>query len=383
MKSFSLSATPEIIFGVGRLAELGERAAALAADGSVMLIADPALAAPGITARARASLEARGVRTGFYDRFTGEPKAADIDAAAHLAREAGATCIIGLGGGSALDTAKVVAAAAVSGERAETYALAEAPLPRDTLPIIAIPTTAGTGSEVTRTSVFTDHHKAKVWAWGDRLRPRLAILDPELTTGVPPQVTAATGLDALVHAIEASTNRNRNPAIDLYCHRAIELITAHLERAVVDGGDIAARSALLLGSCYAGIAIDNCGTALAHNISHAMATLAPVPHGRATGLAMLATMEWVAEGAPDAFAAVAAAMGETEDAHRAAAAFRRLVERSRIKVSLAGDGLDLGRPDLLAAAMARPENAPMRNSTQRHVSDADLLSLAERVYALK
>jgi alcohol dehydrogenase class IV len=161
------------------------------------------------------------------------------------------------------------------------------------------------------------------------------------------------------------------------------LIASHLERAVADGSDIEARSALLLGSCYAGIAIDNCGTALAHNISHAMAALAPIPHGRATGLAMLATMDWVLEGARDAFAAVAAAMGERAEPEQAVAAFGRLVRRSGLKVSLEGDGLDLGRADLLAAAMAAPENAPMRNSTQRTVSDADLLMLAERVYALR
>ncbi|HKQ95874.1 MAG TPA: iron-containing alcohol dehydrogenase [Aestuariivirgaceae bacterium] len=383
MQSFSLSAVPEIAFGVGRLAELGDRAAAVAGSGAVMLIADPALSGQGITARARASLEDKGLRVGLFDRFTGEPKAADIDVAGQEARAAGATCIVGLGGGSALDTAKVVAAVAVSGLSAEAYALAATALPNDTLPIIAIPTTAGTGSEATRTSVFTDHRKAKVWAWGDVLKPRLAILDPALTTGVPAAVTAATGLDALVHAIEAATNRNRNPAVELYCHRAIGLIAAHLERAVADGGDLEARSALLLGSCYAGIAIDNCGTALAHNISHALAALAPVPHGRATGLAMLATMDWVLDGARDAFAAVATAMGEGAEAEQAVAAFDRLVRRSGMKVSLEGDGLDLGRADLLAAAMAAPENAPMRNSTQRTVSDADLLMLAERVYALR
>ena len=383
MQSFSLSAVPEIAFGAGRLAELGDRASALAGSGAVMVVADPALSGQGITARAKASLEAKGLRVGLFDRFTGEPKATDIDEVGQQARAAAATCIIGLGGGSALDTAKVAAAVAVSGLSSETYALAATPLPKDTLPVIAIPTTAGTGSEATRTSVFTDHRKAKVWAWGDVLKPRLAILDPELTTSVPSPVTAATALDALVHAIEAATNRNRNPAVELYCHKAISLIAAHLERAVDDGGDIEARSALMLGSCYAGIAIDNCGTALAHNISHALAALAPIPHGRATGLAMLATMDWVLEGARDAFASVATAMGERAEADQAVAAFGRLVRRSGIKVSLDGDGIDLGRADLLAAAMAAPENAPMRNSTQRSVSDADLLMLAERVYALR
>ena len=131
----------------------------------------------------------------------------------------------------------------------------------------------------------------KVWAWGEELKPDVAILDPELTVGVPPQVTAATGLDALVHAIEAATNKHRNDGNDLYCLKAISLIAANLERAVKHPHDLEARGAMLLASCYGGIGIDNCGTALAHNISHAVADLAPIPHGRATGLAMLATMD--------------------------------------------------------------------------------------------
>jgi alcohol dehydrogenase class IV len=245
-----------------------------------------------------------------------------------------------------------------------------------------VPTTAGTGSEVTSTSVFANSANVKVWAWGPALKPRLALLDPELTVGVPAPVTASTGLDALVHAIEACTNRNRNDIVDLYCHRAITLISGCLLRAIERGDDIEARGALLLGSCFAGIAIDNCGTALAHNISHALAALAPIPHGRATGLAMLATMDWVAEAAPDNFAKVASAMGAEARSSSAVAAFSKLLRSSGIKITLDGEGLELNRPERLAMQMAAPENAPMRKSTVRGVSDDDLLMLAERVYAL-
>jgi alcohol dehydrogenase class IV len=302
----------------------------------------------------------------------------DIDTAAGLARAMKAKAIVGLGGGSALDTAKLVACCAVTGKEARAYQLCETPLPADRLPIIAIPTTAGTGSEVTRVSVFTNAEKIKVWAWSEELKPDAAILDPELTVGVPPAITAATGLDALVHAIEASTNKHATPGNNLYCHKAISLISAHLVKAVKNGGDLEARGAMLLGSCYAGIGIDNCGTALAHNISHALADLAPIPHGRATGLAMLATIGWVAEGNPEAFARVAVAMGVSDVAE----GYERLVRATGIKVSLMGDGLELNRPERLAEHMALPANAPMRKSTKRFPSDADLLMLAERVYAL-
>jgi alcohol dehydrogenase len=379
MQSFVLSRIPEILFGEGRIADLAAKAAALAGkNASVLLVADPALASLGITASALSILAAAGLEAKLYDGLKGEPKAADIDAATAMARDMKARVIVGLGGGSALDTAKLVACCAVSGKPAAAYQLCETPLPANRLPIIAIPTTAGTGSEVTRVSVFTNAGKVKVWAWGEELKPDVAILDPELTIGVPPHITAATGLDALVHAIEACTNRHATPGNDLYCHRAIALISANLETAVKSPDDIEARGAMLLGSCYAGIGIDNCGTALAHNISHAIADLAPVPHGRATGLAMLATIDWVVEGNPAAFDHVAQAMG-TGDAVKA---YDRLVRATGIKVTLAGEGLELNRPELLAEHMASPANEPMRKSCARYPGDADLLMLAERVYAL-
>src|SRR5207237_1081625 len=222
-----------------------------------------------------------------------------------------------------------------------------------------------------RTCIFTNSRHEKVWAWGDETKPEVAILDPELTVAVPPAVTAATGLDALVHAIEASTNRNRQEGNDLYCHRAIALIAKNLERAVKAPNDLDARGAMLLASCYAGIGIDNCGTALAHNISHAIANLAPIPHGRATGLAMLATIDWIAEGNPAAFGKVAAAMNGAD----AVTSYRDLVRSSGIRISLQGDGLELNRPELLAEQMALPANSSMRNATVRTPSDADLLML--------
>lgn len=378
MNSFTLGSIPEIIFGAGRLADVAARAETLGGKGAhVLVVADPALKAPGITGRALDILANAGFETAVYDGLKGEPKQADIDAAAATARASKSKVVIGLGGGSALDTAKLVAACAVSGLSAAAYALCATPLPANRLPIIAIPTTAGTGSEVTRVSVFADADKVKVWAWGEELKPDVAILDPELTIGVPPHITAATGLDALVHAIEACTNKHRNDGNDLYCHRAISLISANLEKAVRNPNDIEARGAMLLGSCYGGIGIDNCGTALAHNISHAVADLAPIPHGRATGLAMLATIDWVAEGNP-AFAKVAAAMGADD----AVKAYARLVRATGIKVSLEGDGLDLGNPKLLAQHMASPANNPMRKSTARYPDDAELVMLAERFLQL-
>jgi alcohol dehydrogenase class IV len=383
MQPFALSAVPEIVFGPGRIAELGGKATALAGrNTSVMIIADPVLTKLGVTARTLAMLRKQGHTAVSFDGFNGEPKSSDVDSASAVAREAKARCIVGLGGGSALDTAKLVASCAVSGRPAETYQFCEAALPAGHLPIICVPTTAGTGSEATATSVFTNSRRVKAWAWGPELKAQVALLDPELTTGIPAPITAATGLDALVHAIEAATNRNRTEAADLYCHRAVSLIVGNLERTIRNGDDTDARGAMLLAATYAGIGIDNCGTALAHNISHAMAALAPIPHGRATGLAMLATIAWVAEGAPRSFAEIARAMGEEPVARSAVRKFERLVRSSGVKIALDDEGFALDRPELLAEQMAAAENMPMRKSTVREVSDGDLLMLARKVYAL-
>jgi alcohol dehydrogenase class IV len=383
MQPFELSRVPAIFFGPGCLKRLKrEVAERIAPESAVMIIADPAMHKLGWTDRVSAMLAETGMRTAVYADFQGEPKVSEIDRAAAAARTLEAELVVGIGGGSALDTAKLVAAATRSGISAAAYALCDTPLPRDALPVIAIPSTAGTGSEVTRTSVFALQSGVKTWAWGDPLKPVAALLDPELTLTLPPPLTAATALDALVHAIEAATNARRSPGNDLYAHRAIDLISRNLEPAVRDGSDLAARGGLLLGSCYAGIAIDNAGTALAHNISHAVAALAPIAHGRATALAMLATMDWVAEAVPEAFARVARAMGEAPEPAAAVAGFARIVRGSGLKISLRGEGLELNRPDLLAAHMARPENAPMRKATVRPVRDDDLLMLAQRFYGL-
>jgi alcohol dehydrogenase class IV len=376
MSGFTLSFVPEIRFGAGRLADIAPLAEAHAGKEAVVLVvADPALRAPGITGLACDILARAGIAAHVYDGFTGEPGVADIDAAAALARRHGAGAVIGLGGGTALDTAKLVACCAVSGAPAAAYALCATPLPKNRLPVIAVPTTAGTGSEVTRVSVYADADKVKVWAWGEELKPDVAILDPELSVGVPPEVTAGTGLDALVHAIEAATNKQANPGNDLYCLKAISLIAANLARAVSHPDDLAARGAMLLAACYGGIGIDNCGTALAHNISHAVANLAAIPHGRATGLAMLATMGWVAEGNRPGFSRVAEAMG-VEDPM---AGYERLVRASGLTVA---PGLSHVTPEALASHMAAPANAPMRKSTLRYPTAADLPMLAERFLAL-
>ena len=381
MSTVSLARVPDIVQGAGALETLGQTLTGRVPRASpVLLAADPGLRASGFIDAAAAALAGAGFRVVAFTDIKSDPTMAQVDGAAALARREGVTAVVALGGGSAMDVGKTIAGIAGGSAGAAHYGLCANPFPATRLVSVCIPTTSGTGSEATRTAVLTDAAGAKVWLWGDELKPALILLDPVLTTALPAALTAATGIDALVHAIESSTNANANAANDLYCHQAIRLVVKHLVRAVETPRDLDARAGLQWAATLAGIGIDNCGTAIAHNIGHALASLRPVHHGRAVGLALRATLGWNSEADADGrFAAVAALMGEGADAKRLPLAFDRLLRRAGVKVSLAGEGHDHVTPAELARQMARPENEAMRRSNRRPVGDADLLTFAAAV----
>ena len=383
MSTIELARVPEISQGPGSLAAMGAALKVrLPAGSAVLLVADPGLRAGGAIEAAGAALTQAGLGLVEFSDLKSDPTMAQVDAATAIARRERVAAVVALGGGSAMDVGKSIAAIAGGAAGAAHYGLCANPFPATRLLSVCVPTTSGTGSEATRTAVLAAPDGAKVWLWGDELKPALIVLDPALTTGLPAALTAATGIDALVHAIEASTNANANEANDLYCHRAIVLVVRHLTRAIAAPGDLAARAGLQWAATLAGIGIDNCGTAIAHNIGHALASLRPVHHGRAVGLALRATLNWnAAEDPAGRFAAAAAAMGEAPDARHLPVAFERLLREAGVKVSLAGEGHDHVTPAALAAQMARPENAAMRLSNRRPVGDADLLDFATAVLA--
>ncbi|HYC25426.1 MAG TPA: iron-containing alcohol dehydrogenase, partial [Roseiarcus sp.] len=254
------------------------------------------------------------------------------------------------------------------------------PFPARGLKRICAPTTSGTGSETTRTAILTRADHAKVWLWGDAMKADEVVLDPELTVSLPAPLTAATGVDALVHAVEAATNRNSNVAADLFAHEAIRLVGRHLVRAVEAPNDLSARAALQWAAAYAGIAIDNCGTAIAHALGHAMGSLRPIHHGRAVGLALLASLPWNIEGNP-AFSGCARDLGGEPSGVGFIAAYERLLRATGMKLSLAGEFSGVSAEEL-AMQTARPENASMRASNRRSSNEADLLMLAQAVLAV-
>jgi alcohol dehydrogenase class IV len=373
--AFQLALVPRITHAVGAIARLGEITAPLAAGRSVLLVVDPGLRGWDASERIARTLGAAALEVVPFDAFKSDPTMAQADAAAALAREHDVGAVVMVGGGSALDLGKAVAAIAPGTAPAAHYALCANPFPAGSLGRVCVPTTAGTGSEATRTAVLTDADGAKVWLWGDQLKADEILLDPELTVSLPPDLTAATGLDALVHAIEACTNRNANPVNDLFCHAAIRLVARHLVRAVLEPSDLEARSAMLLAATLAGIGIDNAGTAIAHNIGHALGSLRPIHHGRAVALAMLATLDWNAAHDDGRYAAAAEAMGVDE----LPTGFERLLREVGLSIDLRGEGFDDVTPERLAAQMARPENRAMRDSNLRSVGDEDLLAFARRL----
>ncbi len=376
--SFSISAIPDIRFGEGALSGLPAAVKSFDGVGAVLLVIDAFLAQSGLAARVSSELAEAGVNTQVYSDFAGEPKLAHLHAAIEAGQ--GADMVIGIGGGSALDIGKIVACCIASGEDPMHYALAANPLPKSPLKKIMIPTTAGTGSETSATNIFAGPEGKKLWIWGPETKADLVILDPALTKTLPASLTAWCGFDAFIHAFEAATNRNSHRGAQFYAHQALRLITGALETAVKQPNDIAARGDVLLGSCFGGIAIDNCGTAIAHNISHALAGLGPVHHGLATALGFEVTLPWLVEANTADLNAAAKACG-VESAAELPAFVSDWMDRCGIVRALPAAFKPFDASDL-ACEMRATENQPMRRSTIRDVTDADIDRFAAAVMAL-
>jgi alcohol dehydrogenase len=374
---FATSFVPDIRFGEGVHDTIATSARALGAA-KLLVVIDGFLAGSGLGERLAAQFTAEGVSAAFFSDFAGEPKLAHVRAATDGAR--GKDLVVGIGGGSALDIAKIAACAAAADADPMHYALAANPLPKTPLKKILVPTTAGTGSETSATTIFAGPEGKKLWIWGPETKADLVLLDPTLTVTLPANLTAWCGLDAFVHAFEAATNRNAHAGAALYAHAALRLLTDALETAVKSPTDIDARGKVLLGSCYAGVAIDNCGTAIAHNISHALAGLAPVHHGLATALGFESTLAWLVEADTADLAAAARACG-LSDAVMLPGFVSELMDRCGIVRALP-KAFAAFTADDLAREMRAPENQPMRRATIRDIADADIDAMAAGMMAL-
>ena len=274
-----------------------------------LVVSDPGVVATGIVDRLVAPLAAAGLTVTRFDGVSGNPRDHECLAGEAVAREARVDGVIAIGGGSPMDAAKTIAALVTNGGTVQDWetprALAHAPLP-----MIAIPTTAGTGSEVTFYAVVTDTTRAyKMSLFDTRLAPRVALVDPDLTLSVPSHITAATGIDTLTHAIEAYTGRLANPITDGLALQAIRLVARHLVTATRDGNDRGARAGMMMASLIAGMAFGNTDVAAVHCLAEAIGGRYDTPHGVANAVFLPHVFAHNAETAPERHAEVAEALG--------------------------------------------------------------------------
>ena len=379
MQTFNMGRVPPVVFGAGCLAKAPKIAATLN-SGPVFIVADAVLAELGVTDRLTQDFAAKGIAVELAAHVSGEPKEALIDELCARARQVGAKAVIGLGGGAAMDTAKLVAAIANADQPAETFALAAQPLPAKGLPAIAIPTTAGTGSEVTRTSVISKADGRKIWFWGQELMFSQVLLDPELTLSLSPHLTAWTGIDAVAHALEGATARTTSAAGQLYGLEALRILSDALPRAVADCADINARGRVLWASTIAGLALHNCNTHMGHNISHALGSLVRIHHGLAAGLGLEISLPWLVarpEGATN-YALAAQALGGGETPQALPPALSNLMRACHIPAELPSACTDVA-PATLAHEMKNEANIGMAKNAVCEITDGDFDEIAALV----
>ena len=376
----------ELLIGGGSLAQLPALLGRLGVARPFLVI-DPTILRLGLADAAIAAIRAAGLDVAVFSDVVEDPTDVSVERAVAGIRAGRRDGVIGFGGGSAIDTAKAAAIIASTGEKVQALKVPRiVDLP--TMPLIAIPTTAGTGSEVTRACVITDTaQQEKMLILGTAALPAAAIVDYELTLSCPFRVTVDTGLDALTHALEALINRNRNPHAEAFALSALKLIGANLETASLEPGNRAAREAMMLGATHAGLAVSNTSTALVHGLSRPIGAFFHVPHGLSNAMLLPLVTEYSLEAALPGYAAAARALGWADGATPDAEAGRALVEgfiglNARLKVPTPrAYGLDEATYRRLLPEMARQALAsgtPLNNP--RVPSEAEIIALYETAW---
>lgn len=307
---FEFQDRTKVMFAVGAIAETGKEAAKLGAK-KVIVVADAIVSKLGHVARLEKILNGQGIAlAAVFDEIPENSEVAVVEKGRKIAEECGADMIVTIGGGSVMDTAKCMnVLLSLGGNLMDDYqgaGLITTPLK----PMIALPTTSGTGSEVTFAAVILDKaENMKIGFISPYLAPTVAILDPELTATMPPKLTASTGMDALTHAIESMHSTSRGPLSDAFAEYAIRKIFKYLPIATRKGENMEARSEMLIASNMAGIGFTNSMVGIVHALAHATGGISHVPHGVANSIYLPHGMEFNLESCPDVYAAVARAIG--------------------------------------------------------------------------
>jgi alcohol dehydrogenase class IV len=365
--TYTFHSAGSLVFGRNAAGQLGDIARRLPAR-RMFVVTDTVLTKAGVLEAVIGPLRQAGVTVEVFDDGQPEPSLKLVVECAAVAQRYGPDTILGLGGGSNMDVAKLTAVLLAHGGDARDY-LGDDRIPGPILPMICVPTTAGTGSEVSGAAAFTDTENAvKVGSLSNYLRPRVAVVDPLLTVSCPPKVTADTGIDALTHAIEAftavdnadfplppgerSVYQGRHPFGDLFAEKAIRLVGTHLRRAVHHGDDLAAREGMALAATLAGLAFSNVGVALVHALEYPVGGATHCSHGAGNGLLLPYVMRYNLPARQAEFARIVGWLGE--DVHglnEAEAAVRAVAAVERLRA-------DIGIPERLRDLGAREEQLP-------------------------
>lgn len=381
MTPFNFNTTPSVVFDNGAAARLGPITANCLGP-RVLFVTDPGLRQLGLCDAALESLAAAGAEVVVFDQVEADPSRATLMSAVQTGLAAQVSGVVGFGGGSSLDVAKLAALLIGSAEDLdEAWGVGQAKGPR--LPLVLVPTTAGTGSEVTPVSIITVGAESKLGVSSAVLLPDIAVLDAELTLGLPPAITAATGVDAMVHAIEAysSKSANNNPMSKMLARQALQLLGGNIETAVFDGKDTAARSAMLLGSMLAGQAFANSPVAAVHALAYPVGGTFHVPHGLSNALVLPHVLRFNAPAAAHLYAEIAtdafpALVGEQGAQARCAAFIDSLASLSKklgLQTTLREVGIEKKHLPKLASDAMLQQRLLVNNP--REVSEADALAI--------
>ncbi len=325
-KVFSFQGAGEIHFGCGLINQLPDLAIRYE-SGPVLVVMDPFLARGPLKIRIFNDLKTKGLTPLLFDQIEPEPSPASAEAGARLAKRKACSLVIGIGGGSTMDTAKAAAMLALNKGRVSDYVGLDL-VPNPGLPTILVPTSAGTGSEVTFTAVFTNRATKTKGGINSRfLYPTVALLDPELTLSLPPQATAQTGMDALTHAMEAYTSNKANPLSDMVAEKAITLFGQFLKKAVKNGQDLEAREGMLLGSLLAGMALANAGVGAVHAMAYPLGALFNITHGLANAVLLPYVLEFNRVACPERFARMEYLLGGSEAAGSTEGGAKKCIKR--------------------------------------------------------
>ena len=308
----TFSIPPTIITGAGASEKVGEQAKRLGAT-NALIVTDPGIAKIGYADQISKNLHNAGIATSIFSDVTPDPTLQNVTDGLKQYLAENCDVIVSLGGGSAIDCGKGIAMKITNdGEFADYMGVDKIPNPG--APLIAIPTTAGTGSEVSKVTVITDTERnVKMMLSSACLLASVALVDPLLSLTTPPHLTAAVGVDALTHAIEAYISKRAQPMTDALALKAIGLISGSLRQAWADGENVPARTDMMLGASIAGMAFSNSSVALVHGMSRPIGAYFHIHHGLSNAVLLLDVMEFSVVGAPKRFADIARAMGESID----------------------------------------------------------------------